>query len=437
MGLGFESQPDHEKRFNFNKLSLLIFINTTFSHLIMSGTYLFIRHFGPLTSVEIWFNRFTVFVGPQGSGKSSIAKLYSTFLWMEKRLVRGLDTIAYFEQYSRFKKKLAAYHRIESYFYDDTEILFKGRNYMFDFRNGKLSISPTDSDMEVGEVAKVMYVPSERNYLSTMGNVSGLKSLPESLYTFKEEFDSACRHYYAGLNLPIENVRYEYDRLNNISWLIGKDYKVRLTDASSGFQAVTPLLLVTSYLSDLVGRRKAEKSGTLSVEELQRLRMEVNKVINNPGLSDEVREAALAGISKRYRYSGFVNIVEEPEENLFPSSQKSVLYSLISYVLKGSGNELVFTTHSPYMINFLTLSIKGGEIKRKGGDEQTIGGIVPVESLINGKEVSVYQLSNGCAEKLSTYNDLPSDNNYLNNSLFETNEAFNELLDIEDAITVK
>ncbi len=333
----------------------------------MPANSLIVKNFGPLKSVEIAFNRFTVFVGPQGSGKSTIAKLYSTFLWMEKRLVRGLDTITYFEQYSRFKKKLASYHRIESYFYDDTEITFRGSNYLFDYREGKLSVSPINNDEGAVRVVKVMYVPSERNYLSSIGNISGLKSLPDSLYTFKDEFDMARQHFYTGLNLPIEHVRFEYDRLNNISWLVGVDYKVRLTDASSGFQAVTPLLLVTNYLTDLVGKRSSEENKNLSIEELQRLREEVNKIIHHTGLSDEVKEAALAEISKKYRYAGLVNIVEEPEENLFPSSQKSVLYSLLACALKDRGNELIFTTHSPYMINFLTLAIKAGELKKKGG----------------------------------------------------------------------
>lgn len=62
-----------------------------------------------------------------------------------------------------------------------------------------------------------------------------------------------------------------------------------------------------------------EASKRLSVEESEKLREEVRKIIENPNLSDEVREAALAAISKKCRYSGFVNIVEKPEENLYPA----------------------------------------------------------------------------------------------------------------------
>ena len=35
------------------------------------------------------FNQITLFCGTQGTGKSTVAKLYSTFVWLEKALLRG------------------------------------------------------------------------------------------------------------------------------------------------------------------------------------------------------------------------------------------------------------------------------------------------------------------------------------------------------------
>ena len=147
-----------------------------------------------------------------------------------------------------------------------------------------------------------------------------------------------------------------------------------------------------------------------------------------------MREAALAAISKKYRYSGFVNIVEEPEENLYPASQKKVLYSLLSSASRQEGNELVITTHSPYMISFLTLAIKAGEIRRMGGDEEIINKIVPLDASIHAEDVSIYQLGAGYATLLGMVDGLPSDSNDLNNSLMSANQEFDNLLDIEDEI---
>ena len=53
------------------------------------------RYFGPvkegLSENNGWIDikKVTIFIGNQGSGKSTIAKLISTLLWIEKVLTRG------------------------------------------------------------------------------------------------------------------------------------------------------------------------------------------------------------------------------------------------------------------------------------------------------------------------------------------------------------
>ena len=49
---------------------------------------LYIEHFGPIIEARVPINKITVLIGQQGSGKSTIAKLYSLFVWMEKSLMR-------------------------------------------------------------------------------------------------------------------------------------------------------------------------------------------------------------------------------------------------------------------------------------------------------------------------------------------------------------
>lgn len=66
----------------------------------------------------------------------------------------------------------------------------------------------------------------------------------------------------------------------------------------------------------------------------------------------------LRNISSRFKYSRFVNIVEEMEQNLYPESQMNVLFDLLNDANKMDLNRLVLTTHSPYVINYLTLAAK-------------------------------------------------------------------------------
>lgn len=418
-----------------------IFIIFARSHTISITTImrnkitLSVKHFGPITNAEVTFNRITTFVGPQGSGKSTLAKLYSMFLWIEKRLERGLVTEKRVTQSMRFQKVYCGYHRLSSYFYNDTEIIFSGYAYTFTYRDKNLEILKNDNKEE-SKVVKVMYVPAERNFLSSIGNLSDFKNLPLALQTFKDEYDSAIQKYASGFHLPLNNVRFEYDRLNKIPWLIGDDYKVRLSDASSGFQAALPMLLVSQYLTESVASRNDGSESRLSIAEQERLNQRVKSVIENTNISPEVRNAALAVISSQFNYSGFVNVVEEPEENLYPESQKEVLYMLLRLANIEEDNRLVLTTHSPYIINYLTLAIKAGRLKDNAtGNEGILGSInsiVNAGSCISAEDVNIYEMADGSARLLDMPGGLPTDNNFLNRALYDVNTMFDSLLDIEE-----
>jgi len=94
-----------------------------------------IKNFGPVKNgfqdnggwLDI--NKVTVFVGNQGSGKSTVAKLISTFTWIEKALVRGDYDQKWFERKNRLKNGFLPYHRLENYLKSDTYIEYQGDAY--------------------------------------------------------------------------------------------------------------------------------------------------------------------------------------------------------------------------------------------------------------------------------------------------------------------
>ena len=142
-----------------------------------------------------------------------------------------------------------------------------------------------------------------------------------------------------------------------------------------------------------------------------------------------------------FKSSCFLNVVEEPEQNLFPSSQREILNKLTEYANQSEANGLILTTHSPYIINYLTLAVKGSQILEKinnssiNADElrDRLQAIVPLASCINFDSTAVYEIaSDGIVNKLSSYDGIPSDENYLNAFLAETNQLFDNLLEIEE-----
>lgn len=399
-----------------------------------------VENFGPISSVKINIDKYTLLLGAQGAGKSTLAKLFSMFTWMEKSLVLGVLTSKKLEQYSRFQKSYCKYHRMESFFKDNTYILYVGINYNFRYEENKFHVEEKTNESQDYENAKVMYVPAERGYFSVVGKFLNTKGLSDSMIAFWEEFKEAENFYKTDYELPINNMKFEYDALNDIAWLKGNNYKVNLSASSSGYQSLLPLSIVTRYLAKTVSSKIFESR--LNGKEQEQVRREVKRIMQNDKLSDDVKMAMLHAISSRFNYSRFVNIVEEPEQNLYPESQMCVLYELLSAANELEGSQLFLTTHSPYLINFLTLSAKAFNIRQKiakssrnSSFTDRLNRIVPKSAQIDPAHLNVYEVRDGIATLLSSYDDgLPSDNNVLNKALGNTNIIYDDLMEIEESI---
>jgi len=407
-----------------------------------------IRNFGPIKEGyqenDGWLDvkKVTVFIGSQGSGKSTVAKLISTMTWIEKALVRGDFKEKDLTVYNRFAKH-CSYQNIQSYFKENTRIEYKGKAYSILYELGNVLVSKNKDNGY--SFPKIMYVPSERNFVSSVKNVRNLKGLPSTLYTFSDEFIDAIEDLKGHIDLPINNAKFEYQKLNKLSWIIGEDYKIKLSEASSGFQSFVPLFIVTNYLSHSLEKETDSTVKEISIEEGKRIREEIEKIYSNPNLSEEVKKASLEYLSSRFKYSCFINIVEEPEQNLFPSSQRQIVNILLEFVNMNKGNELLMTTHSPYIINYLTLCIKAESIYKTLTDKKfklsdpefsQTNEIVPMSSTVKANDLVIYEFDegDGSIKKLGNYEGIPSDINYLNQSLAESNRLFDLLLEIEEEL---
>lgn len=352
---------------------------------------LIVKSFGPVKDLDIIFKKVTLFIGDQGTGKSCLAKLFSMFKWTEKVLSQKKYKLSYFEQYNRFKTKLCAYHRIESFIYENSYIKFEGNLYDFLYENGNFSV--TEKNRDIKGISKVMYVPAERSIVSVAENKSKLlKELPDSSETFSDEFVNAKKFFQSGYNLPFEGLRFEYDSLNDTGWIHGANYKVRLINASSGIQSSLPMCIVSEYLSSKISDKEEVK---LSKEEKDKLEKRVAEIMQNEEYSDSIKDMMIRQLSYANRYDRLINIVEEPELNLFPRSQMEVLKSLVLNNASSDENMLVFTTHSPYSLAIINTMIMGAKAYANANEElrNQIESILPVKYQINDDDIAAYRLS--------------------------------------------
>lgn len=318
-----------------------------------------IQNFGSLKDNNSWIDlgKVTIFIGNQGSGKSTIAKLISTFTWIEKALNRGDHDIKFFERKSKFKNTFLSYHRIQNYIKPDTDIQYEGISHKFHYADGVLHITRF---AESAELPQIMYVPAERNFLSYIESFKELKVSSPSLREFRDEYKNAQKSIKGQFELPVNGTSLEYDRQNDILHLRGENYKLRLSETSSGFQSLVPLYIVSMNLAQSV--LHGSDHTTMTEDERERFRKLISDIVNNPTFSEDQRRSAMNAVSARFTKTAFINIVEEPEQNLFPTSQWDMLAGLLKINNMSSGNKLIMTTHSPYIINYMALFIKAYQI---------------------------------------------------------------------------
>jgi predicted ATP-binding protein involved in virulence len=187
----------------------------------------------------------------------------------------------------------------------------------------------------------------------------------------------------------------------------------------------------------------------MSSDERRRFEKQLEEIALDTNLNYEQKRIARSSLGKKFNKAAFINIVEEPELNLYPSAQKQVLYKLLEFNNTIRENEteprnkIIITTHSPYLINFLSIAVYGEVLSQKiklSAQKELLGKelseIIPQGALTSGKDVSIYQINDmdGIVSKLPMPNGIPSDDNLLNNLIGQGNNEFDKLLEIEEKL---
>lgn len=393
--------------------------------------YLTVKNLGPVTDTGVMeITPVMVICGRQGSGKSTIAKILSSCIWLEKAIVKQEVSDKYYTLYKRFRNNLCAYHQIEDFFCSETYIKYVGERYTFEYMEERLTISETGRNTEY-LLPKIMYIPAERSFMVAIEQAEKVKRLPPSLVTLQEEYLKALGSMRSPFPL-LDDFSVEYSKQNKITYIVKGGNKIRAHKGASGLQSLLPLLLVSSHLSSTISH---STDTPLSAEELTNLRKSIERIQGDKALSDHLKKIMIEDLSKVIAPRCLWSIVEEPEQNLYPLSQKATLIALLRDRQSNRGSGLVMTTHSPYIINYLSICVKAYQVAHKvdGDAVAKVAEIIPTAGQLAPEDLSIYEIhKGGTVERLETYEGIPTDSNFLNCALAETDELYSDLMDIED-----
>ena len=142
--------------------------------------HLIIRNIGPIKEAEIELKRFNFIIGPQSSGKSTIAKILSTCSWVEKEVATTMDEHAV-ANVGAFRALMEEFHKMKDYFDENAEILYETEVIRIYLKGDIFDVKLKNQEQYHRE--KICYIPSERNAV-TLPELQGFEFGQTNLRSF-------------------------------------------------------------------------------------------------------------------------------------------------------------------------------------------------------------------------------------------------------------
>jgi hypothetical protein len=342
---------------------------------------LIIKNFGPIKEMSFDLKKVNIFIGDQGTGKSTVAKVLTAIKNSIFREIFDLkETGDLIKETQQFYGHLDLFG-IKSFLKKETLLIYKCPYYGFELKENQVTVSKNIS-FEESSYFNFNYIPAERNMVHVLADsLYGLleikAELPKLFLRFGNKYQTSRKSKNEFDYTDILGVKFTHK--NDKDYIIVSDgNEINLSDGSSGIQGCVALLtVVDNILSESL---RTDKSLLLLKKNLKLL------------------------------------IIEEPELNCFPQTQ----YKLIKYIIEKNKisnvreglsnnaepefsninftedydtelkNQLLITTHSPYILTSLNNLMYAYDIGQKEPEE--VNKIIEKKYWINSGDVCAYRL---------------------------------------------
>ncbi len=392
---------------------------------------LVITDVGPITrTATIEYKRFCILIGPQSNGKSTIAKLLSTCMWLEKEACTSLSPKV-LENGSAFVHLVEDFHRMHNYIHPDRSYIEYQSPYVsIVYDKGDFNISLKDNLLY--NRLKISYVPSDRNVV-TMKDIEKRDLEPTNFRSFLFDWLETNRNFDEQHKVEILNlgIKYYYDaeakeRMDMLTHENGVTYNIPLYDASSGMQSLVPMTVLMHYFVtgyfDNYGKDISFEQQQKSVSVAWAIAREItakyypeevkqkdfkdvyNELIKTKADISDPQAIAYQVEMKRLhtqltKPQSISFILEEPEQNLFPKTQVDLFNDIVTLCNTEHPSSFFITTHSPYLLAAANILLFAGKLKQLGLEQQ-LKAIVGADVVISEDDFTAYSVAGGSCSSL-------------------------------------
>jgi predicted ATPase len=425
-----------------------------------------IENFGPIEYAEIEVKKILVLIGEQASGKSTIAKLIYFFKTIQEDLFSQIyrdkqnqsldinsDILPPIQQkfYNFFgpTNNLPDFEITFYYSFNENKFLKLSND-----ENKKMKISPIDtfinekftilaSDIKFRLRQEYLNINKNRNIQPLIKEEEKIKyaqqlyDLLNDLFQNKQRdllfivagrsatvaYPSLFEKYFSQSieinlkqNISIDNYERSSKTLDEILLEKFIEKFVRVKDIFKKFRNFEGL--IESYSENNIK------------EKLYQVKNKIDKILKGEYRIDDLGEKILFNKeTEEYIYlsntsSGqqesirilqdiFINIlddakvlriIEEPEAHLFPVAQKQLIELLALMINQNNDNQLIITTHSPYVLTvFNNLLFANRVVEKNPSTQSEVAQIIPQDSWLSAKDFSAYSLGNQSVSQDTNY----------------------------------
>ncbi|MFN0214893.1 MAG: AAA family ATPase [Saprospiraceae bacterium] len=432
-----------------------------------------IKNFGPIQFAEIEIRPFTVLLGEQATGKSTVAELVQFF-----NSLAGRDWLLKF--LSKGEKVLLDSKEVESIMLDaikEKYQLYYGNNFTSEGMVLKYFFNTTqDKYLELKKKDGELSVSFSHSF-----GISEFCLQVSLIFKEKDHFNTQYKRLRTLLN-DFASSNWSEDFLNPTFFIAGRSITTSYPETfksfflehyreasfkSSHFVLTSLFIQHSSLLIDVINQNGGSFATLFSKENiflkddfLRRVEFILKGKYYSSGTAESIEivgklkavllSQASSGQQESIRilqhlallYASNIKsflMIEEPEAHLFPSAQNA-LTELMVMTHNRTGSHFFLTTHSPYFLssfNNLLYAAKAAGDNLPEGETPNPEHIKQVEALgfpkhlrLQAKDFAAYQLKNGIAESIFNPDYAVTDIDGLDAVSFEIASKFEALVEI-------